>query len=72
MRKAYYRIRNHGDRIHPLWSVDEVNEDGHFINQVAFFFKTAAAARKRAKEIEVEDLNDPHCPTEWEEWKEKK
>ncbi len=53
--KKFYRINNHRNRVSPLYSVDEVLEDGHCVCQAAFFYRTRSDAFKAARRIIAED-----------------
>lgn len=56
--KTYYAIKNYGDRVTRRYSIDQVDERGHYRCQEAFFFKTLAAAKKRLAEIIIEDKQE--------------
>lgn len=52
----HLQINNHGrHRNDPLYSIDLVTNDGYFINQEAFYYKTRAAALVEVARIISED-----------------
>jgi hypothetical protein len=52
----YYRVNNHGNRVDPLYSIDEVTKNGNYICQVAFFYRDKKEAFRNARRIIAEDL----------------
>jgi len=56
--KKFYRVNNHSGRMRPLYSIDEVFEDGSCIAQAAFFYRDRKNAFKEAARIIAEDQAD--------------
>jgi len=48
--KTKYKIKKHGQK----WSIDQY-VNGQFISQIAYWFKSSGAARRRLNEIIAED-----------------
>jgi hypothetical protein len=48
--KTEYKIKKHGQK----WSIDQY-VNGQFISQIAYWFKSSGAARRRLNEIIAED-----------------
>jgi hypothetical protein len=59
---TYYRIRGYGGK---RLSIDEVLDDGCYLCQVAFWFRTKAEARVRLAEIIREDAERGRQSAEW-------